>query len=215
MGKNDDPLITNWHALGVPRFHDSQNEDIFAFSEALAASNHLNVIIAQLIICYYCNYQLENSFDEKDVLATKLNKLYRVEAYLFLPVLLLWLLSGHQVGIWVLAPALIIRLFWVVKKRIGIDLRAPEPLDDTAFRTMLMMIMHGISSIVVGGRLYWPRVQLDMSHMDLVSEYSYIAAQGVSSIAFLIVWFCMPRFMFKLGSHFFGSGLASEQKKYD
>lgn len=215
MGKNDDPIITGWHSDIFPRFHNSANDDYFAFSEALAASTHLNVIIIQLIICYYCNYTLENSWDEKDVLAKRLNKLYKLEALLYLPVTFLWLAAGHQLGIYVLVPALIIRLFWLLKKRLGIDLSAPEPLDDTSFRTVLMMIMHGISSIIVGGRLYWPKVQLDMTHMDLFSEYSYIAAQGISSIGFLGVWLYMPTFLFKLGGHFFGAGLAANQKKYD
>ena len=64
-------------------------------------------------------------------------------------------------------------------------------------------------------RLYWPRYQLDLSHLDLASEYAYIFAQAVSSIACLICWLYAPTFLFKLGSHFFGSGLASTKKKYD
>jgi len=80
---------------------------------------------------------------------------------------------------------------------------------------MLMQVFHAISSIIVGGRLYWPKVQLDMSHMDITSEYFYLGAQGVSSIAFLIVWFYMPTFCFKLFSHFLGEGLEGQRKKYD
>ena len=197
--KSDDPIILSWHRNGTfPRFHESENEDYFAFSEALAASIHLIVVCVQGILCYYCNYQLENTWDEDDEVARKLNPLYKWEALLHAPVTALWLLSGHTLGIWVLVPALVLRIFWYSKKRQGIDLRAQEPIADTSFRTILMMVGHIVSSIIVGGRLYWPRVQLDMTHMDIASEYAYIAAQGVSSVVFLVVWFCFPSFMFKV-----------------
>ena len=148
----DAPVITNWHSDTFPRFHGSNNEAIFAFSEALAASVHLIVIVVQLLLCYYCNYTLENSFDQKEELSRRLNPLYRIEALLFVPALSLWLASGHLLGIWVLLPSIAIRILWWRKQRIGIDLRAAEPLPDTAFRTILVMLTHILSSFLVGSR---------------------------------------------------------------
>ena len=206
--------VLAWHG-GYPRFHSTANEDFFAFSEALAASNHMSLLIIQLVICYYCNHVIEKSYDGPAKLAADLNPLYKWEALLFVPVTLLWLSSGHQLGIWVLVPSVATRIFWHRKGRQGIDLGAREPLADASFRTLLMMILHGVSSLFVGARLYWPRVQLDISHMDIVSEYSYIGAQGFSSMAFLVIWFYMPTFCWKVCTHLFGAGLDSTHVKDD
>ena len=148
---SNDPIILSWHRNGTfPRFHESANEDYFAFSEALAASFHLIAVIVQGVLCYYSNYQLENSWDENDEMARKLNPLYKIEALLHVPMTALWLLAGHTLGIWVLVPAIVLRVFWYTKKRQGIDLRAQEPIADTSFRTILMLIGHIVSSVIVG-----------------------------------------------------------------
>ncbi|KAL1500556.1 hypothetical protein AB1Y20_013211 [Prymnesium parvum] len=203
--------VVAWQG-NFPRFYETRSEDLFALSEVFVASVHMLVLVAQLCLCHYCYRVLETSTDEDEQLARRLNALYKAEAFLFAPVLVLWVLSCHSLGVFLLLPTVAIRLFWFKKNRLGIDLRAREPAEDCAFRSILMMIGHFLSSFVVGARLFWPRYQLDISNMDICSEYFYLFAQSVVSIAFLGYWFFLPAFLFKCGTHFFGSGLVTHQK---